>query len=107
MAGPNFGWDSAKDAANQLKHGVSFAEAQFAFTDARRVIAQDLSHGTPAEARYYCFGEWAGGVLTVRFTYRKDVVRIFGAGYWRRGKEIYEQANQLHRRAPRSPKGNG
>lgn len=27
----------------------------------------------------------------VRFTYREDVIRIIGAGYWRRGKAIYEQ----------------
>ncbi len=107
MAGPNFEWDPAKDAANQLKHGVSFAEAQLVFADRRRVIARDLSHSTPSEARFYCFGEWAGGVLTVRFAYRNDVVRILGAGYWRRGKKIYEQGNQIHRRTPRSPKGNG
>ena len=107
MAGQSFEWDPAKDVANQLKHGVSFADAQLAFTDRRRVIAQDLSHSTPTEARYYCFGEWAGGVLTVRFTYRNEIVRILGAGYWRRGKKIYEQANQIHRRTPRPTKGYG
>ena len=36
------------------------------------------------------------GVLTVRFTFRGNVVRIFGAGYWRRGKTIYERENQIH-----------
>jgi hypothetical protein len=35
------------------------------------------------------------GVLTVRFTYRGGVIRIFGAGYWRKGKRIYEQENSL------------
>ena len=107
MADAGFEWDPAKDVANQLTHGVSFADAQHAFADARRVIAQDLSHSTPTEARYYCFGEWAGGVLTVRFTYRGGGVRILGAGYWRRGKKIYEQANQIHRRTPGSPKDSG
>jgi hypothetical protein len=34
-------------------------------------------------------------VLTVRFTYREEVIRIFGAGYWRKGKRIYEQENSL------------
>jgi hypothetical protein len=33
----------------------------------------------------------------VRFTYRSDVIRIIGAGYWRKGKRIYEQENQIHR----------
>jgi hypothetical protein len=31
--------------------------------------------------------------MTVRFTYRKDLIRILGAGYWRKGKKIYEQQN--------------
>jgi hypothetical protein len=41
----------------------------------------------------------------VRFTYRENVIRIFGAGYWRKGKQIYEQENQIHRRTDRKPKG--
>lgn len=105
MAGVAFEWDPAKDVANQLKHSMSFADAQHAFTDAHRVIAQDPSHRTPAEARYYCFGEWAGGIVTVRFTYRHGVVRIIGAGYWRRGRRIYEETNQVHQRASRPLKG--
>ena len=36
-------------------------------------------------------------MLTVRFTYRNRVIRIIGAGYWRKGKRIHEQENQLHR----------
>ena len=76
--------------------------AQFAFADPRRVIAEDLTHSTK-EKRYYCFGWLEGGVLTVRFTYRDDIIRIFGAGYWRRGKQIYERENQIHRRTPRKP----
>jgi hypothetical protein len=34
--------------------------------------------------------------LTVRFTYRRGLIRIFGAGYWRKGKQIYERENQIH-----------
>jgi uncharacterized DUF497 family protein len=86
----HFEWDPAKDRANQDKHGVSFSEAQYAFADPHRVIAQDLAH-SQAEERFYCFGMVGGGVLTVRFTYREEVIRIIGAGYWRRGKAIYEQ----------------
>ncbi len=50
-----FEWDPAKDRANQDKHGVSFSEAQYAFADPHRVIAQDLAH-SQAEERFYCFG---------------------------------------------------
>jgi uncharacterized DUF497 family protein len=91
-----FEWDSAKDAANQTKHGVAFAEAQYAFADPRRVIAEDTAH-SESEPRHFCFGEVGGGVLTVRFTLRRGVIRIFGAGYWRKGKTIYERENSIHR----------
>jgi hypothetical protein len=37
----------------------------------------------------------------VRFTVRGDAIRIFGAGYWRKGKKIYEQENGIQRRADR------
>ena len=60
------------------------------------MIAEDLSHGA-GEKRYYCFGRVENGVLTVRFTFRNDLVRIFGAGYWRKGKAIYERENQIQR----------
>jgi len=92
-AAPSFEWDDAKDRINRAKHGVSFRLAQVAFFDPRRVIAEDLEHGR-AEPRYFCFGMVAGGVMTVRFTYRTGRIRIFGAGYWRKGKRIYEQQNR-------------
>ena len=74
MAKVRFEWDPAKDQENQKKHGVSFAKAQFAFADPSRVIAEDLSHSS-REKRYYCFGWVEDAVLTVRFTYRGDVIR--------------------------------
>jgi uncharacterized DUF497 family protein len=96
MAKARFDWDTDKDAENQRKHGVSFSRAQYAFADLRRVIAKDEAH-SQTEERFYCFGEVDGGVLTVRFTYRASVIRIIGAGYWRKGKAIYERKNQIHR----------
>lgn len=103
MAKARFEWDPAKDQENQEKHGVAFAMAQFAFADSRRVIAEDISHSS-AEKRYYCFGQVGDGVLTVRFTYRNDVIRIYGAGYWRKGKRVYERENSVHRRTARRPR---
>lgn len=70
--------------------------AQYAFADPNRVIAEDLAH-SETEKRYFCFGEVGGGILTVRFIYRGGVIRIFGAGYWRKGKAIYESKNKVHR----------
>lgn len=89
-----FEWDADKDLENQRKHGVTFAEAQLAFLDPHRVIAVDEAH-SEGEERYFCMGRVGDGVLTVRFTYRDEVIRIFGAGYWRKGKRIYEQENSL------------
>jgi uncharacterized DUF497 family protein len=90
----SFEWDSDKDTENQRKHGVTFSLAQQAFFDPKRVIARDLAHSR-SEERFYCFGIVGEGVLTVRFTYRNEVIRIIGAGYWRKGKRIYEQENQV------------
>lgn len=92
MAGPSFEWDADKDRRNRAKHGIAFVDAQHAFLDPRRVIAEDLSHGE-GEKRYFCFGQVGGGVMTVRFTWRGGRIRIIGAGYWRKGKTIYEQQN--------------
>ena len=90
---PSFEWDAAKDRANRSKHGVAFERAQYAFFDPHRVIAEDLSH-SGGEQRYFCFGIVDGGVMTVRFTWREQRIRIFGAGYWRKGKRIYAQQNR-------------
>lgn len=90
---PSFEWDAVKDRANRDKHGVSFEFAQYAFFDPKRVIAEDLDH-SGIERRYFCFGVVDGGVMTVRFTYRDGRIRIFGAGYWRKGKRIYEQQSR-------------
>ena len=104
MAKVRFEWDPRKDQENRDKHRVAFAMAQLAFADPRRVIAEDLSHSL-AERRYYCFGEVGGGILTVRFTYRAEIIRIYGAGYWRKGKRIYERENSVYGRTSRRPRG--
>jgi uncharacterized protein len=91
MDARDFAWDAAKDAANQDKHGVAFARAQHAFLDPHRVIMRDVTHSTPTEERFFCFGRVDGGIMTVRFTRRGGCIRIFGAGYWRKGRQIYEQ----------------
>jgi len=96
MIKARFEWDHKKDKINQEKHGVTFGAAQYAFADPDRVIAEDLDHSR-TEKRYYCFGKVTGGILTVRFTYRKGVIRIVGAGYWRKGKRIYEKESKVHK----------
>jgi uncharacterized protein len=89
-----FEWDKNKDAENIKKHKVSFELAKLAFFDSNSVIFTDVKHSTSSEKRYYCFGKVDEGILTVRFAYRNDVIRIFGAGYWREGKKTYEKENK-------------
>lgn len=84
----DFEWDSKKDLINQEKHGVSFLEAQNAFLDKDRIIAEDIEH-SQSEKRYYCIGQVDGEIMTVRFTYRNKKIRIIGAGYWRKGRKAY------------------
>ena len=74
--GVHFEWDEQKNKQNQKKHGVPFTLAQYAFGDP--------------------YGKVGDGILTVRFTYRKNSIRIIGAGYWRKGKGIYEKEHQIH-----------
>jgi hypothetical protein len=90
-----FEWDEEKDRLNQEKHGVSFRLARYAFADPERVIAEDTAHSSE-EDRFYCIGCVGDDVLTVRLTYRGNVIRIFGAGYWREGKKLYEEQNRIH-----------
>ncbi|OQB55399.1 MAG: hypothetical protein BWX99_01326 [Deltaproteobacteria bacterium ADurb.Bin151] len=94
MKKATFEWDEEKNKENQTKHGVSFLIAQHAFLDPHRVIAEDITHSTD-ENRYYCMGHVGEGILTVRFTYHGNVIRIYGAGYWRKGKKIYEEQNKI------------
>ncbi len=92
MKNTRFEWDQEKDKENQAKHGVPFLSAQYAFLDPRRIIVEDINHSDD-ENRFYCIGRVGEGIMTVRFTYRGNVIRIYGAGYWRKGRKIYEEQN--------------
>jgi uncharacterized DUF497 family protein len=96
MPTPSFEWDEEKNLLNQKKHGVSFEAAQTAFDDPKRIIIRDLDH-EKGEKRFFCLGLVEGNVLTVRFSYRRKRIRMYGAGYWRQGRKRYEQENQIHR----------
>ncbi len=93
-----FEWDPIKNVENIYKHGVSFWEAKKAFLDPERVIIEDISH-SDQEERLYCLGIVEAEVLMVRFTLRNDTVRIYGAGYWRKGRKLYEKKNSIYRQS--------
>ena len=85
-----FEWDENKNSENIRKDQVSFEKAQDTFFAANRMILEDIKHSS-SEKRYFCIGKTDEGVLTVRFTIRGQNIRIFGAGYWRQGKKLYEE----------------
>ncbi len=87
-----FEWSENKNKVNIEKHSVSFYEAQYAFADPKRLIFEDLAHSID-EKRYFCIGKTTYGIITVRFVWRGNKIRIFGAGYWRKGKRKYEKTN--------------
>ena len=85
----SFVWDVQKEAENVRKHGVDFETAARAFMDPGRKIYKDEKHAE-LEERLFCIAQLGGKILTVRFTYREGKVRLYGAGYWRRGRRYYE-----------------
>ena len=89
-----FEWDTGKEKANLTKHGVDFTEATAAFYDPQILIQIDVAHSR-AEPRLLCIGRTERGILTIRFTYRGETIRIIGAGYWRKGRRTYEKENPI------------
>jgi uncharacterized DUF497 family protein len=83
-----FEWDLEKSEANLAKHQVDFFSAIEVFFDDNRVIAIDQAH-SKLEPRYFCIGKVGNQILTVRFTFRQEVIRIYGAGHWRKGRSVY------------------
>ncbi len=87
-----FEWDNQREADNLAKHGVDFKTAQYAFFDKHRLIVHDAKH-SDLEERWFCIGKVQDCVLTVRFTYRDGIIRIFGAAEWRKWRKFYEEHN--------------
>ena len=85
-----FEWDEEKSELNKKVHGLDLKEATEVFKDPDRVPAIDEGHNQEEE-RFYMIGLVKGKVATIRFTYRGTYVRLIGAGYWRKGRKIYEK----------------
>lgn len=86
----SFTWDSERELINIKKHGIDFLTAAKVFKDSRRKVYIDNKH-SQEEERYFCIGKVENKIITVRFVYRGGKIRIFGAGYWRKGARYYEQ----------------
>ena len=90
MHNSGFIWDLTKESTNIHKHGVDFIAASKAFKDPKRKIYNDSKHSAKEE-RFFCVGKVENRILTVRFTYRGEKIRIIGAGCWRKGVQYYEK----------------
>ena len=88
-----FEWDTKKNKQNLAKHSIDFEAAIEVFRDPHNRVAEDDLHSVDEE-RYFCVGKTWLGIVTVRFTYRKGKVRIIGAGFWRKGRKLYEKENE-------------
>jgi len=87
-----FEYDVEKSAANKIKHGIDFGEAQALWEDDNRIEASVVS---TTEERFIVTGMIGNKHWTVVITYREFFIRIISARRARK-KEIqfYEQANQ-------------
>jgi uncharacterized DUF497 family protein len=88
----DFVWDAEKELINIHKHGVDFYSAAKVFKDPKRKIYTDIRHDKQEE-RLFCIGKVENKILTVKFMYRQGKIRIFGAGYWRKGVKHYEKSD--------------
>lgn len=80
MAHISFEWDPKKEASNVTKHGVSFSEAQTAFTDEFARLIPDPDHSDDEE-RFILLGtSISSRLLVVCHCVRSgDTIRIISA----------------------------
>jgi uncharacterized protein len=83
-----FQWDGEKSAANEAKHGLSFADAVVIFAGPVLMI-EDLRREY-GERRWNVLGERQGLVLHVTYTVRNGDIRLISARKASRDeREIY------------------
>jgi uncharacterized DUF497 family protein len=72
-------WDREKAARNVRKHGISFEEAAFVFSNPLALIFDDEWH-SEVEPREIIIGHAADGrLLVISFTTREENIRIISA----------------------------
>ena len=89
-----FDWDDDKAARNLRSHGVSFAEARYAFADPLNITRPDQAHSI-GEERFVLLGESEPGrLLIVVHSIRQTAIRIISARLADRRERLrYERAS--------------
>jgi uncharacterized protein len=90
-----FEWNTAKDEANQRKHGIGFREAAEIFRDF--VLVVEDTRRDYGERRYIAVGEYGGGVIKLVFTERESSIRIISAWKANRNDRKNYQKARAHR----------
>jgi len=86
-----FEWDLNKELENISKHGFTFDQAKEIFADPKIIHLEDPAHSSD-EDRFYAVGKTLKGkILTVRYTWRGKIIRIYGVAEWRKWRKYYEQ----------------
>jgi uncharacterized protein len=91
-----FEWDEGNSNKNWNKHGVTQREAEQAFFDEDKFLANDVTH-SKAEKRFVLLGKAeTGRLLYVVYTIREKRVRIISARNISKKKEvdIYEETTR-------------
>lgn len=85
-----FQWDPAKSAANEAKHGLSFADAVAIFSE--QVLVVEDTRYDYGEPRWNALGQSDGIFLHVTYTERDGDIRLISARKASRDeREKYEQ----------------
>lgn len=84
-----FEWDLAKEGENIRKHKISFMESLYAFFDKNGFELEDVKHSKKEKRKFWVGKIGNGRIITVRFTRRRNVIRIIGAAEWREFRRLY------------------
>jgi uncharacterized protein len=98
MASLPFEWDPKKDAANELKHGVSFQAATVTFQDSFAALHADPDHSNGEKREILIGHDGLGRLLLVIFTERQGRIRIITARKaTKRERQAYEASQKKSR----------
>lgn len=95
-----FEWFEEKDKSNVIKHGISFKEAEAAFSDPYFYEIYDRNHSSEQQTRYFGLGSAADKFLVLQVSYTEgERIHIITARnatanerrlYYERLRELYQ-----------------
>ena len=81
-----FDWDPAKNAENERKHGVSFADAVGLWDDLY-VEVEEIAYSEDGEQRNAILGRLSGKIYVAIWTKRGEVIRLISVRRARKNEE--------------------